>query len=410
MGTLESGSGKKAEALFLSPEAPYPAIGGGPVRSASILEYLARRYRVHAVVFHQADEPDPAAAMRAERVHRLDVLDLPRHSKRPLARAARNAVRLLRNRPPLVDRFSGFGERLTKFLGAHEYEIAVIEHFWCAPYVEQVRARTRRVILDLHNIESTWYASVANQESFGRRVALRRFAAAATILERRWLPAFESILVTSRADAERVRGLAGGANICVYPNALAEIPQPARLEQHEIVFSGNLEYAPNISAIRFFKQSIWPAVRSRWPQLRWRIIGKNPGAIRDLVEGDSRIELTGFVEDAVAELARAQVAVVPLLSGSGTRVKILEAWAAGTPVVTTTIGIEGLEYEDGKHVLVADDATRFAKAVSRLLESPEERSRVGSAGRQIFEERYTWPAAWKLLDSPVGNNLSVEKV
>ena len=410
MDTLDSGSGKRADALFLSPEAPYPAIGGGPLRSASILEYLARRYRVHAVVFHQADEPDPAAAMPPGRLHRLDVLELPRHSKRPLARATRNAVRMLRNRPPLVDRFSGFEERLLKLLSAHEYEIAVVEHFWCAPYVEQVRARARRVILDLHNVESTWHASFANNEDFGRRIALQRFAAAATILERKWLPEFESILVTSRADAERVRGLAGRANICVYPNALPDIPQPARLEQHEIVFSGNLEYVPNISAIRFFKQSIWPVVRSRWPQLRWRIIGKNAGAIRELVEGDSRIELTGFVEDAVAELAKAQVAVVPLLSGSGTRVKILEAWAAGTPVVTTTIGVEGLECEDGKQVLMTDDATRFANAVSRLLESPEERRRVGSAGRRIFEERYTWPAAWKLLDSLVGNNISVEKV
>ncbi len=410
MDTLESGSGKKADALFLSPEAPYPAIGGGPLRSASILEYLARRYQVHAVVFHQADEPDPAAAMPAGRVHRLDVLELPRHSKRPLARATRNALRMLRNRPPLVDRFSGFGAPLADLLRGREYEAVVIEHFWCAPYVEQVRVCAKRVVLNLHNIESAWHESLADHEGYARSLALRRFAAASEALEHKWLPAFESILVASRADAERVRGLAGRANICVYPNALPDIPQPARLEQHKIVFSGNLEYAPNISAIRFFKQSIWPVVRARWPQLRWRIIGKNPDAIRGTVDNDARIELTGTVDDAVVELAKAQVAVVPLLSGSGTRVKILEAWAAATPVVSTTIGVEGLECQDGKHALLADDAGRFADAISRLLESSGERARIGSAGRRILEERFTWPAAWKALDSVFGNILTTRKV
>lgn len=406
MGTPPSVSGKKPSALFLSAEAPYPTVGGGPLRSASLLEYLARRYDVHAIVFRQAGDPDPGLAIPPGRVEKLDVIDLPYHSKRPAARAIRNAMRILRNRPPLIDRFSGAGRRISLLLAGRRYETAVIEHFWCAPYLEQVRPHAHRVVLDLHNIESAWHSSIASLESPVRAWALRRFAQASAALERIWLPQFDSILATSTSDAELARHLAREAKVFVYPNSLPDIAQPPRLERHEVVFSGNLEYAPNISAIRFFRESIWPKLEARWPELRWRIVGKNPDAIRPLVAGHPRIIVTGFVEDAAATLAGSQVAVVPLLAGSGTRIKILEAWAAATPVVSTTFGAEGLHCADEQHLLLRDDPDRFADAVSKLLASPEDRLRLGSAGRRLFEERYTWPAAWKTLDSFFGNSLA----
>jgi glycosyltransferase involved in cell wall biosynthesis len=251
--------------------------------------------------------------------------------------------------------------------------------------------------LDLHNIESIWHKSLAVHEDIVRAAALKWFAAAARRLERELLPQFDGILTASPQEAERVRALAGGARITVYPNALPEIAAPERLEREEIAFSGNLEYPPNIEAVRFFRDRIWPALRSR-PGLKWKIVGKNPEAIRGLVAGDPRIECTGFVKDAVRELAASQIAVVPLLSGSGTRVKILEAWAAATPVVSTSLGAEGLG-TSGEHLLVADQPDAFAAAILRLLDSPSERRRLGSAGRQLFEQRYTWPAAWKCLGS-----------
>ena len=117
-----------------------------------------------------------------------------------------------------------------------------------------------------------------------------------------------------------------------------------------------MEYHPNRSAVRFFRREVWPLLRNRQPDLVWRLVGKNPDAVRAFTSGDSRIEVSGEVEDAVRELAKAEVAVVPLLAGSGTRLKILEAWAAGTPVVSTTIGAEGLPVRDGQHLLLADGA------------------------------------------------------
>ena len=395
MNKPPSASATKADALFLSPEAPYPAIGGGALRSASLIEYLAREYAVHAVVFRAPADPDPALAIPSGRISRLDVLDLPYHSKAPAARLLRNAVRAMRARPPLIDRFAGFERPLASLLEGRKYQIAILEHFWCAPYIRQIRPHSKYVILDLHNVESSWHESLAVHQGLLRRAALKRFAGAALKLEREFLPQFDGLLVASAQEAERVRALAPGARTHIYPNALPEVAPPERLEREEIAFSGNLEYPPNIEAIRFFQKDIWPLLRSR-PGLKWKIIGKNPEAIRSLLANDPSIELTGFVKDAVAELAASQVAVVPLLSGSGTRVKILEAWAAATPVVSTSLGAEGLG-TSGEHLLVADNPGAFAAAVGRLLDSPAERARIGSAGRQLFVERYTWPAAWKCL-------------
>jgi hypothetical protein len=115
------------------------------------------------------------------------------------------------------------------------------------------------VVLDLHNVESAWHESLARSESGVRASVLKRFATRSAALERRWLPKFDALLVTSRQDAELVRGV--GADPAIYPNALPEIALPARQERREIAFSGNLEYQPNIAAVRFFRDEIWPTLR-----------------------------------------------------------------------------------------------------------------------------------------------------
>lgn len=395
-------SADRPRALFLAAEAPYPTVGGGPMRATSVLEYLASRFSVHGIFFREPGAPDPAAAVPPGKLVRADVIDLPFHSKGTLARAARNARRLVCGQLPLIDRFAGFAAQIERCLQGQRYDAAFIEHFWCAPYVEQLRPVARRVILDVYNVESAWHQSMANSEGGALGWAQRRFARMALRSERQWFPRFDRILTTSCNDARLVQTISPDAKVTVYPNALPLFAPPPRAERFEIVLSGNLEYAPNIQAVRFFHRHIWPALKSRWPGLRWKILSRNAGAFRDLPAGDPRIEITGFVEDAVAVIAQAQVAVVPLLAGSGTRIKILEAWAAGTPVVSTTIGAEGLEFRDGEHLILADDAGQFAEAVSRLLESRADRMRLGAAGRRLYEERYTWKAVWKTLEEALG--------
>jgi len=159
-----------------------------------------------------------------------------------------------------------------------------------------------------------------------------------------------------------------------------------------------MEYHSNGNADGKFRHEIWPQLRTKWPDLVWRLVGKNAAAVRPFTAGDPRIEVHGEVEDAVRELARAQVAVVPLLAGSGTRLKILEAWAAGTPVVSTALGAEGLPARNGDHLLIADSAADFTNSVSRLLTCKELRDTLGISGRMLMEKEFTWEIAGTNLD------------
>jgi glycosyltransferase involved in cell wall biosynthesis len=384
--------------LVLAPEAPYPLAGGGALRTASLIQYLARTRPVDLILFRQPGAPDPASHLPAGLIRRTSVIQLPPTGRGQTARAVRNSSRMIRRVPPLVDRFAGFQLEVANAIGSARYEIGLIEHSWCAAYWEQIAPACTRTVLDLHNIESTLHARCAAVEGRATAFAHRVFRDASLALERSWLPRFSQVLTTSASDAYEVTAIAPGAHIAVYPNAVPWVPQPPSQDEEVVVFSGNMEYHPNLSAVRFFRREVWPLLRERWPALIWRLVGKNPAAVSRFTSGDSRIEVTGEVEDAVRELARARIAVVPLLAGSGTRFKILEAWSAGLAVVSTTIGAEGLPAHDGENLLIADSGPLFAAAVTRLLENTPLRQQIGQSGRRLMEREFTWDAAWKKLE------------
>ena len=263
-------------AFFLSAEAPYPAVGGGAMRSASLLEFLTQRYTVDVALFNEEQSADPRLNFPAGVARKVSVINLPYHSKSTTARYGRAAWRGVRNRPPLIDRFSGFERQVAEAVGGERYDLAVIEHIWCAPYVKQIRPHARLVVLDAHNIESVWHERVARTGGAMQGVVFKRFASACRRFERKWLPQFDAVLVTSEEDARHT----AGARAVVYPNAMPLVARPERVEEHAIMFTGNLEYQPNIAAVEYFHKKIWPLLRERVPELVWRIAGKNPGGDR----------------------------------------------------------------------------------------------------------------------------------
>jgi hypothetical protein len=372
--------------------------GGGQLRAASLMEYLGRHYDLDAIVFRQPGEPDPAGLFPTGMLRRITVLDLPANGRSFAARAVRNLGRVVRQVPPLVDRFAGFSAAIARAVAGSRYDVGLIDHSWCAPYLEQLAPVCARTVLDLVDVESVLHGRCAAVEGPATAAAHRVFQHASQELERAWLPRFSLVLATSQADVDLASAVAPKARFAVYPNALPPTPLPEAGDQEAIVFSGNMEYHPNITAVRFFRAEIWPRLRERWPNLVWRLVGKNAAAVRRFTAGDPRIEVVGPVVDAVGELARSRVSVVPLLTGSGTRLKILEAWAAGLPVVSTTIGAEGLGVRNEETALLADGADAFASAVTRLLTCMELRRRIGSAGRLLLEKEFTWETAWKKLD------------
>jgi glycosyltransferase involved in cell wall biosynthesis len=365
------GDSSGSRALFLSPEMPQPGRGGGGLRSASLLEYLRTKYDVTVAGF-----------------------TLPYHSKHFAARVWRNGARFLRGVPPLIDRFAGFEDQLGPVL-QRRYRVAVIEHFWCAPYAAAIRPHADVLALDMHNVESELSAGHARATRGLEAAVHRRFAAAYQELERAWLPKFDVVLAASEEDGRRIEH----PNILVYPNALPVLEIPRVAEENCIVFSGNLEYHPNVEAVRWFVSAIWPGLRERNEGLTWNLVGSNAEAVAGMIGNDPRIRVVGPVEDAVAAIAAARVVVVPLRFGSGTRFKILEAWAAERAVVSTTIGAEGLGARDGEQLSIADDPAGFRSAVQGLLDHPERARTLAVAGRALYLERFTWPVAWRSLAS-----------
>ncbi len=254
----------------------------------------------------------------------------------------------------------------------------------------------------MHNIESVLHERCAALSGGLVRAGHKRFAAASRKLERELFPRFSAVLATSEEDAAIAREIAPGARIFVYPNALQWVEVPQLPEVPRIVMSGNFEYHPNVDAVAFLSKEIWPLVRRAVPDLRLRLVGRGDAFIRHLLPGgrveETGIEVTGPVEDALSEIAQAQVVVAPVRTGSGTRIKILEAWVAARPVVATPLAAEGLDAVAGVNIVLASGAEELAAEVVRLLRDPAARALIGAAGRRTFEDRYTWERAWRRLD------------
>jgi glycosyltransferase involved in cell wall biosynthesis len=360
-----------------------------------MLEYLAPRYQLDAVHFHLAGDPDPLAAYPPHRFARVLRIALPRHSKAFLPRALRNTVRAIRNTPPLVERFAGAEHAIAAFLQGHNYALAWCEHFWTAPYAPVLRPHAQRLVLDLHNLESAYFATAAAQGKAPLRWLYRRFERASLAAERLWLPAFDTVLAPSAS--EQTAALAHNSRSAIVPNAIPAYSPPATAPGESIAFSGNFAYAPNLSGMAWFAKNVWPQIFLAHSTVRLRVIGREAELVRPLFSRLERVDIAGPVESAVEELAKSKIAIAPLLFGSGTRLKILEAWAAGCAVVSTTLGAEGLGAIPGQHFISADSPDEFARAILDLFANEEQRLALRRAARSLLHARFTWSSAHKLL-------------
>lgn len=382
--------------LFLTPEPPYPLRGGGAFRIASLLHYFARDADVDLVLLSDSGQPAllPQGLVRSQMV-----IPLPPSSRHLFFRYLRNARRAVRGVPPLIDRLGGLENLIASAVQGRRFDVGILEHFWCAPYVDLLRQHCGASILDLHNVESSLHARCARVDRGLQQAGQRRFAAVSRSLESKLLPRFDLVLTASEHDAAKALAIAPGAKVDVYPNALPAIETPRATEQADrVVFSGNFEYHPNIDAVGWFVQSIWPLVEQKNPAARLVLVGRGEQFVKHWIAKRRSIESTGSVDDALVEIARSAVVVAPLRAGSGTRIKILEGWAAARPVIATSLAAEGLEANDGQNILLRDVPEQFAASLLMLLKDTGERRRLGSAGRATFESRYTWETAWKTLD------------
>jgi glycosyltransferase involved in cell wall biosynthesis len=215
------------------------------------------------------------------------------------------------------------------------------------------------------------------------------------------LPRYDRVAVSSAVDAHELKTIAPKAELTVVPNCVdldTFRPLACEREPATVIFSGKMSYHANVTAVQRFVREIYPIIRRAQHDVRLRIVGSDPTrAVRDLAQ-DPTITVTGFVPDLRDVIGTATVAICPVTVKAGTQYKILEAMAMELPVVSTTLGLEGLGAEPERDLLVADGAADFAQRVCALLADAQLRKRLGQAGRQYVETHHRWDDAARKLE------------
>jgi glycosyltransferase involved in cell wall biosynthesis len=212
----------------------------------------------------------------------------------------------------------------------------------------------------------------------------------------------DGVYLCSASDEQRLLHQLPGVRTAVIPNAAdVEYYQPRSTDPspdgRTIVFFGLLSYAPNVDGVIYFVQRIWPRIAEVHPQAHCKFIGGQPPPSLLALAGP-RIEFTGFVSDLRPHLAQAACIVVPLRIGGGTRLKIVEGMAMGKPIVSTTLGAEGIEAVPSRDILIEDEPAEFANAVNRLIADPDLAARIGQSARRLAVAEYSWSGAARALE------------
>lgn len=377
--------------LFLSTWFPWPADNGSKIRVYYLLRALAERHEVTLVSFaFGTARPDEKEALRAL-CRRCEVVNLDPHN----ATGLRNNLRFFSSIPIAALPKPEMKRTIDEALQRCEFDAVIASTQGMAAYAAQLPDTTFR-ILEEHNASSAilWERFLRQTTPVSR---LRCFVSwyKQLAFESRTLRRFDLCTMVSREDQIAFAKLARGPRpkIELVPNGVdcsRNRPNLAPVEPARMVFNGALTYSANYNAMRYFLTEIYPLIRKELPEASLTITGSTEGvdfSSLNLAEG---VRLSGWVDDIRDEVARAAVCVVPIRAGGGTRVKILEAMALGTPVVATRKAAEGLEAENGKHLSVADDAASFAEQTVELMHNVDLRERVRTNARNLVEQRYDW--------------------
>lgn len=380
-----------------TPQLPYPPEQGAALRNYYLLRHAARTHDVTLVSFAAPGAPvhDTLRALCA------DVLVGPPRP-RPMARrlaelmlAEPDLARRLRS-PALESRVRRHCARCGPF------DAVQVEGLEMLPLARAVAAR--RLILDEHNAELVLQRSAARSDAALRRwpqalyslfqaAKLRRYEAAAC-------RAASVVTAASEADARILRRLAPGTPVGVVPNGVdTDLYAPSARDERAagqpptLLFAGKMDFRPNVEAMLWFVRSVLPIIWATILDARLVVFGMRPPPSIRALAADRRVEVTGYVPGVEGErryLAAADVCVAPLLSGSGTKLKVLTAMSMAKPIVATPQGASGLDVDDGVHLCIASSPRAFAERVIRVLGDPGLRRRMGAAARRRAIERYDW--------------------
>lgn len=301
-----------------------------------------------------------------------------------------------------VKRFynKAFEKKLIEILDSHTFDIVHIESIFLAPYLDTIRRHSNaRLVLRAHNVEHLiWQQMAKNEKKPLKRWYLKHLALALRQYELQQMNLFDGIVCISDNDAATFRELGCRKKIISIPFGIELPPIPNSVPEPLSLFHiGSMDWLPNQESISWFLNKVWPLIHNDLPQMRLYLAGrKMPDKFLNLnLDG---VVVVGEVPDSKAFMASKQINIVPLLSGSGIRIKIIEAMALGKAIISTSAGASGIKYTDGHDILIANTPEEFLSHLCRLTENPELGNTLGRNARCLVEEQYSQQAmANKLL-------------
>ncbi|MDX6528211.1 MAG: polysaccharide biosynthesis protein PslH [Blastocatellia bacterium] len=378
--------------LQFAPRVCWPLDTGAKLRNYHLARVLAERASVSLLAFTDHQQPSDNLEKFYDQV-----IAVERDSAYTLAKVVRGALGQT-PLPVLNYTTDSMKQALQHLLSEQDFEIIQIESIHLMSYLEIIRKARKRpvVVCDWHNVESELMRRYSEREPRRlRRVYAGRTARLMSEFERRALREFDAHVVVSQRDAERLRSVNPDARIFVIENGVdtafySEVGAKDESLARRIVFVGSMDYHANVDGAVNFGREVWPRVREHQPDLIFTIVGKDPAPeVRELTRLPG-IEVTGTVDDVRPFYREAIAAIVPLNVGGGSRLKILEAMAAGVPVVSTTLGAEGLAVKHGENILIADGNEHLVAAITSVVENEARRNELSAAGRALVSSRYDW--------------------
>lgn len=403
-----------AHVLFLCQVLPYPLDAGPKVRAYYMLCHLSQQHAVTLLAFVRPDDPPDAVAHLKQVCAAVHTVPM----QRSMLRNVRAGLRGLWSGLPIVivrDEIDTMQALLRHLMHSVAFDVVHADQLSMAGYgLQAVRTASGprpASLLDEHNALYLLVERIAaNEPNPLRRRIVQREARALARYEANMGRAYDAMLTVTQEDEVRLLGLyppderatvqgkLATVPICVDPDQTPVVPhQPA--VHPTILHLGTMFWPPNISGVLWFAKEVLPLIWQQVPGAHFVIVGKNPPPEVEALSADPRIEVTGYVADPTPFLAAADVFIVPLHAGGGMRVKILDAWLWGLPVVSTAIGAEGITLLDGENILIASDPAAFAEATLRALCDPALNRQLRTAGRAWVSATYGWRRVYRAVDA-----------
>ena len=382
----------------------HPTNRGGQIRTLEMLKQLHRHHEIHYVSFHDESNREGLERSREYSTHaypvRFEVV--PKNSPRFAVQLLKGLVSPI----PVAGmryRSEAMRKAISRIVTEQDFDAKICDFLFPAINIEDVSGWT----LFQHNVESVIWERHAQK---GRTAAHRAYFALQARRMREWeqdicrsvsqviaVSEIDEAIFRERFGVERTGWVPTGVDVEYFRS-----PENSA-RTNELVFVGSMDWMPNIDGIEWFLSEVFPLIRARKPDCRLAIVGRNPPA--SLAQGGDRaVTITGTVPDVRPYLWKSAVSIVPLRIGGGTRLKIFEAMAAGTPVISTSIGAEGLPAVDGDTILIADTAQEFAERCLRLLNDPSERATISSRALRLIRSRFSWEQVGRQFESLLVNS------